>query len=98
MYVTGTLPFGATTLASKFTMRSPEIVPDCPPIPCAVWHTEHEKPALMCRACSVKLLFARMVARLWHLAHSAYGPAGLVSGFGNRLLIVCPGAAAWLNS
>ena len=43
-------PFGATTLMSKFTRRSPEMVPLLAPMPCAVWQTEQEKPVLMCEA------------------------------------------------
>ena len=59
LYEMGASPLGATTLASKFTRRSPEIVAEKLPMPCAVWHTEHEKPALMCRACALKLVLAR---------------------------------------
>jgi len=32
----------ATAFTSKFTNRSPEMLPICPPIPCAVWQVEHE--------------------------------------------------------
>jgi len=66
----GVAPFGATTFTSKFTSRSPEMLPFTEPIPCAVWHVEQENPSLMCRACSLKLVFARIVVKLWHLPHS----------------------------
>ena len=58
-------------MASKFTKLLPEIVPDCAPIPWAVWQTEQEKPSLMCRECSLKLVLLIIWLRLWHLAHRA---------------------------
>jgi hypothetical protein len=60
----GAAPLGATTFASKFTRRSPEIAADRLPMPCAVWQVEHEKPALMCNECWAKLVLARIVVRL----------------------------------
>ena len=44
LYAMGAAPFCPTTLASKFTSRSPVIVGEVAPIPCAVWHTEQVKP------------------------------------------------------
>jgi hypothetical protein len=64
LYEIGVDPLGATTFASKFTSRSPEIVADWLPMPCAVWQVEHEKPALMCSECWLKLVLARIVVRL----------------------------------
>jgi len=87
-------------LASKFTKRSPEMLPDCAPIPWAVWHTEQENPScLMWRACSLKLLLFVICARSWHLAHKAYGPplappSALKVGFGNRFVTGLPGSGA----
>ncbi len=62
-YAIGVAPLGATTLTSKFTIRSPDTVAAWAPIPCAVWQTEHEKPSLMCRACSLKLALLTTLAR-----------------------------------
>jgi hypothetical protein len=50
-YVMGVEPFGATTFASKFTNRWPEIVAAVFPMPCAVWQTEHENPVFTCARC-----------------------------------------------
>ena len=91
-------PFGATTLMSKFTRRSPEMVPLLAPMPWAVWQTEQEKPVLMCVPCWFQLALETTLFRSWHLPHIAYGPLTLRSGFGNRLVINWPGAGAWLNS
>jgi hypothetical protein len=60
LYAIAAPPLDATTFASKLTSLSPETLPTCPPIPCAVWQVEHEKPSLMCRACSLKLVLARI--------------------------------------
>jgi hypothetical protein len=44
MYWIGVPGFAATTFASKFTIRSPEMFPEVLPIPCDVWQAEQEKP------------------------------------------------------
>ena len=64
-------PLGATTLISKFTRRSPEMLPDWAPIPWPVWQAEHENPSLIWRACSLKLVLFMIWLRSWHLAHKA---------------------------
>ena len=70
LYEIGLVPFGATTLMSKFTMRSPEMLAELDPMPCALWHVEQENPSLMWRACSLKLVLDTSRAKSWHLAHS----------------------------
>ena len=47
LYEMGRVPFGPTTFTSKFTILSPLTAPLEAPIPCAVWHVEQLKPALM---------------------------------------------------
>jgi hypothetical protein len=48
----GVAPLGATTNRDDIKIHqgavwgdSPEMVPDCAPIPWAVWHTEQENPS-----------------------------------------------------
>ena len=89
---------GATTFRSKFTSRSPEMLPFTEPMPCAVWHVEQENPSLIWRAWSLKLEFERITLKLWHLPHNAYGPLMDKSGVGNRFVIGCPGAVVCENS
>jgi len=47
VYEIGIPDSGATTFTSKFTSRSPLMVPLVAPIPCAVWQIEQLMPALM---------------------------------------------------
>jgi hypothetical protein len=56
LYEMGLAPFGATTLMSKLTIRSPEMPAEAAPIPWAVWQVEQENPSLIWRACSLKLV------------------------------------------
>ncbi len=44
LYAMGSAPFDPTTLASKFTRRSPLIVGEVAPMPCEVWQTEQLNP------------------------------------------------------
>ena len=62
-YETGMLPFAATTLMSKFTRRSPEMVPLRAPMPWAVWQTEQVKPVLMWKPCWFQLAFETTLLR-----------------------------------
>ena len=45
LYEMGAAPFGPTTLVSKFTNRSPLMVGELAPMPCAAWQTEQLKPS-----------------------------------------------------
>jgi hypothetical protein len=58
LYQIGVGPLGATKFASKLTSRSRETIAERLPMPCAVWHVEHEKPALMCSEGPLKLVLA----------------------------------------